>query len=422
MPRITTIGAPKGQQTMANSVAVVWASDQSQQTNPTSPTQVVSTPFTDIFRVFEFNFSNGDNKLFWYESLTGAGTSSINSNEACLTLTNTTASGDKVTRQTQRHLYQIAVSQTITLGMLVGAKKTNVKQRWGSFDERDGFFFEQDSTNLKIVIRTYATGSAVDTAVNQSAWSVDKLDGTGTSGITLDTSKINNYIINYVWDGGLFVRYGIVSNGIVYYCHKIDATNIDTAPEVTRPNLPIRAELENTGAAASSTSMKIYAVSNHASSPSSGTGVLRAIDLGVTGRTTTGTLTPIMALRLKSANYRGIVSVKSINLALGTNQVVYYVVYYNPSLTAASFTAVPGTNTLTEYDISATAISGGDIILSGYTDGSSGGNNVSPVDITGDLKLSSNIAGTTDIVCLAAQKVSGTSPTTYASMLFAEYA
>ena len=57
------------------------------------------------------------------------------------------------------------------------------------------YFFEQNGTDLRVVIRDDGSGSVVDSVVSQANWNVDKLDGTGASGITIDTTKDNIYFI-----------------------------------------------------------------------------------------------------------------------------------------------------------------------------------------------------------------------------------
>lgn len=421
---LTVREAAQGQQTMANSQPVVLASDQttipvtvSTNTNSTSGGEPA---FTRSFKLFDFEFLGQDNRLLWYQTLAGSATGTINTAGDALNMTCTTASGDQVIRQTQRIMGQSGVSMIWQITCNMGAIKTNVRQRAGIFDSNDGYFFEQNGTNLRVVYRTSTSGSPVDTAVEQSNWNVDKLDGTGTSGITLTTSNVNTYFITYNLD---YIQFGIIVNGQAYYCHRINGANILTVSSIVSYNLPIRTEITNTGTASSSTTFVLYGAAAFASGGTAPFGVNRAVDLGITGKTVPNTLTPLISLRLKSSNIRNVIIPQNFTLILSSSQSVLFQVIFNGTLTGASFATTPGTNTITEYDTSATAISGGDIIYSGYSSGS--GNSGTPLagsstDVTNLLKISSNIAGTSDIITWAAQKTGGTSPTAYLSVLYRE--
>jgi len=67
--------------------------------------------------------------------------------------------------------------------------KTNLRQRVGYYGAANGIFLELENAVLSFVKRSSITGSVVETKVAQANWNVDKLDGTGPSGITLDITK-----------------------------------------------------------------------------------------------------------------------------------------------------------------------------------------------------------------------------------------
>ena len=45
------------------------------------------------------------------------------------------------------------------------------------------YFFEQNNTTMRVGLRSFVTGAAVTTYVDQDSWNIDKMDGTGTSDI-----------------------------------------------------------------------------------------------------------------------------------------------------------------------------------------------------------------------------------------------
>src|SRR5210317_1810584 len=121
------------------------------------------------------------------ESLTGSGTVTYTANKSTVNLNVTTASGDKVIRQSKRVMsYQPGKSLLHFSTFVMNAQESGLEQRVGTFDANNGIFFEDTGTGYQIVRRSYTSGSAVDNNVAQSSWNGDKLDGTGASGYTLD--------------------------------------------------------------------------------------------------------------------------------------------------------------------------------------------------------------------------------------------
>jgi hypothetical protein len=65
---------------------------------------------------------------------------------------------------------------------------------------------------------------------------------------------------------------------------------------------------------------------------------------------------------------------------------------FNGLLTAATWTDLSGTDTMSQYDTSATAILGGDVLFSSYTDGTGNGTSGTlPIDTGAQLYISTGI-------------------------------
>lgn len=372
---------------------------------------------SDTDLVESLHFSNAAHTgLLINTSTAGAATIAYNGATSSLRFTNTTASGDSAIIQTRRYFrYNPGRSYLITISGNMGAKKANVQQRIGYFDALNGLFFEQTSTDLKVVVRTDASGSAVDTAVTQANWNIDKLDGTGASGVTLDTSKHNLYVIDYLWHGAGRIRFGIFYNGEILYCHQINEANVNTAPFMRIPALPLRAELVNTGTAASGTTMDVVCFayqkesSDDLQSPYSFTASMSTTAKSINSTTPL----PLISIRPKTT-FNGNVNRVPIQVdqfeVFATQDSVYVRILLNPTLTGASFASV-GTNSAVEVDTAATAVSGGTIIHETYVPG--GGKGLSSiVELLDEAMLGLNIAGSTaDILTIAAAKLNGNSDT-----------
>lgn len=130
---------------------------------------------------------------------------------------------------------------------------------------------------------TYGTiTKTVETKVAQSAFNLDKLDGTGPSGYNIDTSKMQMFYIDYSWYGAGFVRWGVRGpEGDVIYCHKMPNNNVNNEAYMRSGNLPGRYETVSeipttfTTATFSNTETTSLTVNSTADFPSTGTLIVR---------------------------------------------------------------------------------------------------------------------------------------------------
>jgi hypothetical protein len=114
-----------------------------------------------------------------------------------------------------------------------------------------GVFSTGAGSTASIVRRTSTSGSVVDNSVTQANWNIDKFDGTGPSGITLDLTKTQILFITAQWLGVGRVIMGFDIDGILYPAHAFVHANSLTVPYTQTFNLPVRMEIRNTGAAES---------------------------------------------------------------------------------------------------------------------------------------------------------------------------
>jgi len=122
-----------------------------------------------------------------------------------------------------------------------------------------------------------------NTRYAQSAWNIDKCDGTGASQFNLDLTKMQMFYADFTWYGAGAVRFGFKNNrGEVIYCHRIPNNNLNTEAYMRSGNLPARYEVNHfpyytyltaTLSSATSTGGTI-SVADTTGWPSSGTAVL----------------------------------------------------------------------------------------------------------------------------------------------------
>jgi len=83
----------------------------------------------------------------------------------------------------------------------------------------------------------------IETRFPQSSWNLDKCDGTGPSGYTIDLTKMQMWYIDYSWYGAGFIRFGLRTNlGQMIYCHKVQNNNTYTEAWMRSGNLPAHYE------------------------------------------------------------------------------------------------------------------------------------------------------------------------------------
>ena len=147
--------------------------------------------------VFETHFTFSDLPNIWGNLVDGYGSTTYLIDESAIELSVTTTSGDSVTRETHQYFnYHPGLSYLIMMTGVLGEGKIGVTQRIGYYNDEDGLFFQQVDGVPAVVIRSSTSGISVDEIVTQSNWNIDRLDGTGPSGITLDPTKTQIFTID----------------------------------------------------------------------------------------------------------------------------------------------------------------------------------------------------------------------------------
>lgn len=93
----------------------------------------------------------------------------------------------------------------------------------------------------------YSDSDNGDETVAQANWNLDKLDGTGASGISLDITKTQIAVIDFqaLYVGR--VRVGFDIGGSIIYCHEFNHANLANVPYVQNASLPIKCGMTSSG-------------------------------------------------------------------------------------------------------------------------------------------------------------------------------
>jgi len=368
---------------------------------------VVASPYT----LFDSQNRFAADNQFDTSTATGGSTTYL-PNESTVQLSVTTSNGSEVVRQSYRTMpYQPGKGLGLLATFVMNAGKTGLRQRVGYFNTQNGVFFQQNDTTLAFVLRSYTSGAPVDTTITQANWNGDKLDGTGPSGRTIDVTKTQILAIDFEWLGVGDVRCGFFIDGQFVVCHTIHNDNVQTAVYMTTAILPVRYEIRNTAGTASSSSMKQICSTVYSSGGYEQTSVehVATMTSATTGSYITTTFKPLVSIRLASTALGAVVIPYNVNFLPTTTDNYQVGLFKNGTLTGASYSAV-SSDANVEFDIAATAITGGTLVYAEFLTSRSGRAALSGANASFnfDLQLGSSVAGVSDIYTLAVRTITGT--------------
>ena len=359
--------------------------------------------------------------LYWNDiEESGSGTSSTHSsNTASSVLAVSANTAGKRTRQTyMRFNYQPSKSQLIYItGVLKkSGGGTGITSRMGLFDDDNGIFLQRSGSTISLVVRSSVFGSPSDSnSVTQANWNIDKMDGNGLSGVTLDFSKTQILIIDFEWLGVGCVRIGFVIDGNIFYCHQFNHTNVLSNVYMSTPNLPLRYQIENTGTgAASSIECICSAVISEGGKEDIGTNLYLSTGTSPVSLTK-AQLNAFLGWRLKS-DYKGCtIDLLDTSVYVSSIDAYEWRLIMNPTVAGTfTFSDVNGSPLQRAIGNGTTNIaSGGTVIAGGYgTSKLSADTNA----LKALLKLGSSITGTMDTLVLCVYPLGNNALDGYASV------
>jgi len=332
-----------------------------------------NVPTADPFFVGEAQFTYDLQPLLYEQITAGNGTITHNTTERCarLRINAATGSGDKAIMQSYQHYrYQAgrAIQIFLSFNFNDNTGVTNLRRFCEYGDGTNAIGFELNGTAKNFYIITGTT--APDQSVAQASWNIDTLDGTGPSGITLDTSKAQILVIDaqalYVGQ----VRIGFDIDGTVIWCHKFLNANSLAYPYIQTANLPVRVGMESTGTTATDDDM-FFICNDVVSRGGSELDIGFDFTAGASLTAGNGTRTHAFSLRPKttfnSIANRIEFALTDIELLVTGTQPVYWELCVGQALTTPSYADVNTTYSAFEYDTAGT-LSGSPaiVITSGY--------------------------------------------------------
>ena len=342
----------------------------------------MSAPLT----LFDSSHRFADNNL--WSTLTGGTTTTsasaqFNQNQGLVELKVDALSGSKVYRETTKvFAYQPGKSLQIMSTFTFSPSATNLRQRVGYYGAENGIYLELDDSSLYMVVRSLVTGTVTSTRTPQSGWNVDKLDGSGPSGITLDITKAQILFMDIEWLGLGTVRTGFVINGQFVPCHYFHHANLIDSTYITTACLPLRYEIENKAATSSPSRLKQVCSTVISEGGYELRGLQQAVSIPINAArnfTAANTYYPIISIKLRTDRLDAIVILTALSiLGDGDNKNYNWQVRASGTTTDGTWLSA-GPDSAVQYNINGTSFAGGRILASGYV---SSNNQSSPsVDI-----------------------------------------
>ena len=328
----------------------------------------VSSPFT-LFDSFHRYQDNG--KINTYTATGGSTAHDANGSSILLNVNST--SGSAVYRETSKvFAYQPGKSLQTMQTFVMPAAHANTRCRIGYFDTANGIFLERDGTTVYLVKRSSSSGVLSETRIAQANWNVNTLLGSSTNPTVLDLEVAQIFFMDFEWLGVGSVRCGFVINGQFVITHVFNHANVagNTTTYMGTAILPLRAEIENTGATNGSRSFRVICSTVTSEGGYEPIGRPRAAGTALaTPRSITNAsgMVPIMSMRLKSTRLGGFVTPKSFSVAVAGNYNFQWQIIVGGTTSGGAGTWTDaGSDSSVEYILDRTTITGGNVLENGY--------------------------------------------------------
>ncbi len=298
-----------------------------------------STPHT----LFDSKTLHHKQSLFWSQAVLGTGDVRFTGEMDASTTLSAAAMGDYAIRQTtQRFNYQPGKSQCAMFTGVI-TPVSNAIKRYGLFtsltatpyEPNVGLYFETqtDSASSIAVVQQNGTNLVPSVSARREEWNIDRLDGNGVSGKVLRLSAANIFLLDYEWLGVGRVRFGVVIDGQICYCHEINNAGNVQGAYLKTPNLPVRAEIRQIGNGTST--MKIICSTVMSEGGADFTGVTRSVDSGTKLTIAANARRAILGVRLQANKLDSVnevmnASAIAIAAAASTQATYKYEILHNP--------------------------------------------------------------------------------------------
>lgn len=327
--------------------------------NPTSVFGEVIT--ANLTPIVQADFVYGINANLFKSTLTGSGTATSTS-QMGLASTSATINSSSLIETVRRAKYRAGegLLSRFTAQFTTGA--ANSTQLAGMRNAAiDGWFIGYNGTSFGIMYRR----NSVDTWIAQSSFNKDKLDGTGSSGITIDPTKINIFQLSVGYIGVRGCTFSIMhpTTGAwtLFHDHILTGTTTDQTQSIN-PTMTFGIQATNTS---NNTNIVVK-------NGSVGVFIIGARErigstYGVNNNKSVATTdTNIVTIRnnttINSVTNQSQIRIRSLSVATAAGVPVVFKLIKNTTLGGVpAYTDVDATNSCAARDIAGTTVTGGNV-------------------------------------------------------------
>jgi len=359
-----------------------------------------------------------------FDTVVAGGGTVVATRQGSIALAVGTASGDKVQRRGHvLHTYRSGQSIRSVMTFVLPPERANQDVEVGFYDGRNRTINSTSVWGNGVLLRRQGVGEValrvvnrdvvVGAEVEQPDWNIDAMDGSGSSGITIDWTKaqIMEIDLQALYVGR--VRVGFIIDGILWPVHEFLHANVLAVPYLSSANLAPWYAIENTGVTSGAATMLQICSEVSREGGVEELPEVVSISIPVTTSVTLGTsLASCLSFRLWHGFPSAVLRASAVNLLNRSNVAEEWVLLKNPTLTAPlAWGGAPAAGTrMVEVSTTNTIVTGVGTVLSGgyVTAGSTAarGGSSSPVSADRDL-CGFDINGASDIYVLAARAASG---------------
>ena len=315
-------------------------------------------------------------------------------------------SGDATLETAERGRYLPGLVGLAGLGVRLETAPVDAADsaRWGYFDDDQGFGFGVDTGGMF----TFTRRGGSDVIKRYRAdWLKDSLDGNGPSGFSFDATDGAAYRFPFIYYGyGTFAFEVTIRSvsGEKDTLVEVDRHGFAGSISIPNPNLPV--SVSTSGSCAIAVGARQYGVyGRYVPERRIVSDWRTGVSINATG------WTPLVSFRLKEGDPAGgngyrTAAVKIAGVNVLSSEDTLWTAFYNPTLTGADFRTPRGhtaAETVTDYDISATAMSGGESLIKGLITGGQGNRSGGGEATVPTLDIPAE-----GVVTLAARTVTGT--------------
>jgi hypothetical protein len=301
--------------------------------------------------------------------------------------------------------------------------ESNVVKRIGYFDSSvvapytasyDGLYFEADGSTYRVKVDRNGTNIL---NADRSQWQ-DKLDGTGASGVTINFSNFNIFIVDFLWLGGKGIRFGFIINNSIIWFYQYNHANTYAGVMFLSPNKPLRYEIRSSTGSGSLNAICAQVSSEGAISM---IGSPFSVNTGTTAisANSVSTYYALLGIRLKSTHKDISVKIDEMSVLSTTADNLLFNVYLNPTVGGTFTYNSVNANSACEYAIgngTTNTITGGTLIHGRVSQQQV----INTIVYQNARRLGNTIAGVMDTIVIGVTPLTS-NMNVHASMDFIEY-